>query len=1112
MASDKSPSRYQGLIVHDPRIVSTNVVSKSDATTPSGYTEQGPRAGVAAAGQDSALVVRTTGTQAQGGSLETKVRRAGMPGTEGGAYVWRDLAAGDTTSQYYGWDGPQLVTGWHGLAMSTSVGAGPKGFWPDVIRTDGDTLFCVTTSEATTYTIRCDIYDPTAAAGSEWTQKNVTLTGADYAAEAATVLQLPPSPGDENGRLLLFVSTGDEKQIDCYRSDDLGSTWALAAPRVLPSALTAADVRQVRARYNGGTLLLLVCWHDGSAEQMSQYASDDLGASFAAVVNDWKTATSGEEPSYPSIVSLDGGGFLVVYHDAESSDPAWRSRRIGSAFENLTDVTSTEIGTGNDTATVGGCAWRDEDGTIYALCYSDSSSSDVRPKRTRDEGDSWEEFANVVYASDSEGKWRLVRYAAETIGGRTVALTKWQVKATGTPTSYEEYSVAALYLGGFSRQTAPAHKSASDFFDTDYVSWGKDTGSKFSTSLPGEAYLPIALPGDVTWNVYGSGTQSLTSAGKLETQSTPAPSATSRYYDREVETTASPEALFSEFAIDIDSGSGSTATEQIAFLIRFTDGKSTAAGSFEYAAALQMADTGYKLVDQNGSGTVDVTVDLTSVTHIRIALDSDGKISTWHATPGQARAWSSGVTNTGLTDAGGGASPSLIKWGHFIGSTGGTFKSRWSMIGLCSWAGKWSPYSADKIGKGQTDPDDLHPRAFAARPVFLSGGARLAAVDGPGLINETWQIDQAADYPIEHIDLTRHPSPAVGWRSVDTSEDVAVVWSLESSEAEAMIGSPMLGIWIQGANWRTGKLQGWDTGSSAWVDLVSLDAASEWGSLPYRRKGTSIRVDTGTSFKAKRFVFHNAHAGDTFEDDSTGKVARIERNRAGAWTDETTARPVLWCEATGAADLPSSGTGRIWRSSFGAVLADYADGYELLRLKIDAQSTADGDLRIGVVVIGPLYVFGHQFDQGWQIRQIADVEVSDLPGGRRVSRKLGPTRREASIAWAETAVDLKQEQADQPVPDYVTGASGGDPIATRGGTLRELVGLIEEIDGPSRPVAFVRRVPRPGGGESTTLPITRPELVIYGRIETDPQLDNVTGDEGVDEVERMNQITITEEV
>ena len=490
-------------------------------------------------------------------------------------------------------------------------------------------------------------------------------------------------------------------------------------------------------------------------------------------------------------------------------------------------------------------------------------------------------------------------------------------------------------------------------------------------------------------------------------------------------------------------------------------------------------------------------------------MGAGGAVSTWHAADGQRRQWVAGLVNETATDGGGGTDPSLVQWGHVSAVAN---VSRWALVGVCAWAGRSSPYDAETIAKGQTNPDDLHPRSFAARPVLLNDSVRVAAVDGPGLIDETFNIEQAADYPIESIDVRRAPSPAVGWRSVDTSEDVEIVWSLEGSENETLIGSSSLGVWIQGANWRTGKLQGWNTGNEEWDDLVTLDAASGWSSLPYQRQGSAIRVDTGSAFKADHFLFRNAHAGDYFEDEGTGAVSKIERNKGGAWTDETTARPVLWCDPAKAAGFPSSGNGRIWRSSFGAIAHDFGDGYEIVRLKIDAQTTAESDLRVGAVVIGPVFVFGHQYDLGWQMRRRFDVDVEPIGGGRRVATKNGPSRRELSFSWAETALDLKQIQKDQPVPDYVTGRDGGDPIATRDGTLRELIGYLDENDGPRHPVALLQRITRPDSGDPATVPIERSDLVIYGRIETDPQIDNVIGSEGVDEVERGNTVTIVEEV
>jgi hypothetical protein len=90
------------------------------------------------------------------------------------------------------------------------------------------------------------------------------------------------------------------------------------------------------------------------------------------------------------------------------------------------------------------------------------------------------------------------------------------------------------------------------------------------------------------------------------------------------------------------------------------------------------------------------------------------------------------------------------------------------------------------------------------------------------------------------------------------------------------------------------------------------------------------------------------------------------------------------------------------------------------------------------------------------------------------------------------------------VPDYITGSTSGVPLASRGDVLRSLAGQVGQ-QGAS-PVVFLPKVDR-GTGEHIT---TDRELMLWGRVDSPVVRTNVIGDEGVDEVDRGDTITIRE--
>jgi hypothetical protein len=123
MGSDRSGTHLRGILVPDPRLVAANLVSKTHGTVPSSYTEAGPFTGLAVADQDTNLEIRASGSQSADCDLEIRTSRSGGIGADGAEFQWRDVAAGDTTSEYKGRDATQLVTDFEPLLYTTSADA-----------------------------------------------------------------------------------------------------------------------------------------------------------------------------------------------------------------------------------------------------------------------------------------------------------------------------------------------------------------------------------------------------------------------------------------------------------------------------------------------------------------------------------------------------------------------------------------------------------------------------------------------------------------------------------------------------------------------------------------------------------------------------------------------------------------------------------------------------------------------------------------------------------------------------------------------------------------------------------------------------------------------------
>ena len=205
---------------------------------------------------------------------------------------------------------------------------------------------------------------------------------------------------------------------------------------------------------------------------------------------------------------------------------------------------------------------------------------------------------------------------------------------------------------------------------------------------------------------------------------------------------------------------------------------------------------------------------------------------------------------------------------------------------------------------------------------------------------------------------------------------------------------------------------------------------------------------------------------------------------------------------------PANGTLNLWSQR--GVFIKHLKGtrYGGYRLKINAQTTADGFYSVGTFLVGPLAVFGYQ--PGWDrsLSKTPNVDLQTFTDGSRVARNLGPPRRVASISWAD-GVDLTNVQGQNPDPDYVTGrATGGKPLATGVGTPLLLEGLISATDGPRIPVVYLPVIPRSSDSSIQTFI----GGYLYGRITSAHRRDVVQGDEMIDEVVRVANVTIEEEI
>jgi hypothetical protein len=1008
------------------------------------------------------MVLQASGEQPAGGDLEVHSVRAGHPGLERAGYLWSDQSIASPVE--YGWDGPQLLSGWEVLFWSTDTSE--KSAYPDLIRLQSGKLLALGLQNKTTFVQTVKRYDPDA--GTKWSTAGTITLDTATEQKGPALCQLP------SGRVLAFVQVGT--QINVYFSDDDGSTWAGYSYRALDVAVANDDIRQIRATYSGGEVLLLIQYED-SGETCAQYASDDLGGRFTQVEADWAT-TTGENPEAINIVELDGA-FLVVYHDGDASTPKYYSRSIGSAYSNITDATQVQIAAGAGSAYVPGCtAWRDDSGVVYAYVSQPQNAGSLHPHRSDDGGATWSAFAETAFFAGLSAECYLRTYAAETVAGQVVLLTRWHSESHDEDTQ----SLAVVYLGGFSTHTAPAGTGSVNFFDTDYVSFA-DLGVTHS----GGSYLPIAHPDEVNWTSAGAGAVSLVN-GELEISTS---GATWSVY-RQLTYDGDMDRIFAEFAFRVNDGDGDVTANEIGARLLLGNGAN------KWEILVNASSAGWALYDASTAAQIGgtVSVDLTTNLHIRIAMEQ-GQIKTWHARQSNVtyRNWTEGPGGTVTSTAS--ADRSRVQWGH---SVSGTNVSYWTMAGYCFWPSRWTPTS-EGYASAWSSPGDLHPKSYSTEPSQLSDKTRVAAVAGPTRYDEKWRVKTDYDYPTRALFPANVPSPRAAWRSTDTTEQI-LAWDI-SELAYARMKNSSLACVLLGINFKTAVLEK-KTGG-VWSTVCTINAAEGFESLRFEREGGVVFPESfGSAHKAGRYVMYDELPGGTFYDATNTKYRKITENTEGAWTNEPAKQPFV--TIAGADDTEAiSGDCEIWAPNAAGIAHSYVSNARFYRLRIPAQTTADGYFEIGQMAVGPLAVFGSQYGRGRQIVARNNTEQINLPNGEVRARKRGPQAREVEFAWT-TGVDATQINQADPVPDYVAAGVGQMPMASLKDTLYLMDGVIRRQGGAGKPVVYFARI----AADSTDDQTNNPREFVYGRITGNATRSNILGDEEKTDLDRLNTITIQE--
>jgi hypothetical protein len=472
---------------------------------------------------------------------------------------------------------------------------------------------------------------------------------------------------------------------------------------------------------------------------------------------------------------------------------------------------------------------------------------------------------------------------------------------------------------------------------------------------------------------------------------------------------------------------------------------------------------------------------------------------------GSDQKWISIGTSTTLTD-GASETTNQLQWGNLSGTTDVYAKLAHYVNGAYTGA------LSDRLYRGQSNPSDLFGRALTANPTYIDGGTRIRGKDGPAARGDVWNIDTTYLYPIAAVFPEVAASPQVGWRATgETQADIA--WKADpntGTEVAAALGPRALALFE--INWRTAELFG-ETAAGAWVSLGAIDTASD-AALAWTRAGSTVLVDTGTSQTSATYYTEHSLARCTMKlDGGTPAYRKIQTNRAGAWTSATTLRPRVLLEAADGSE-PTSGTaGELWHRSVVLVIPS-TTSYRRYRLRIAAQTTADGHFRIGSMVWGHLVPFAKRYARGRVQSITPNVEIVTQRSGTRTAMTHGRPRRQVDVAWTD-GTDTSALWQTSPTPNYVLPYTGStEPMGAPAETPSTIHGLAADLLDPGDLGVYLAKYVVPSSASSVV--ITHPDQHLLVRMTTPPRTTTILGNEYAPnanaEVVQVETVAFEEEV
>ncbi len=1076
MADTYSQSFYQGIGIHDENFSAAN----SDLTN---LTQAGPEPDQPQATVRGFAELETTGTAVADAAKNVTTVKPGAPigNNKGGRYAWKDDADGSTS--YRGWLNYNKLTGWNNVKY---VASGGGHTLPHAI-TLPDHSVIVAYHTSTGDLIETSTADP---ATDGWAS-SVEVVDLDSVGDGTSpghpsLVRLPDSLSSNGGRVLCFYllrltkSGADHWTLGFSYSDDDGATWTEGGRHLegfseTQATIPLASFNRLRAVYHAGFITLCISATQSSNSKIWHLVSNDLGASFTEV-----EVVAQHRHRAELVVIPDTNQVIMIYGENSDGDLLYATKT--SAFATFTDDPTF------DTDLFQGAGMESDTAADFAAVIDDEGYLFVY----------WRE------ATTSRHRIRIAMWDPNDLD--QIVATKWLVSGGtfaysnpvdtgGLDTTYlldfcvTTYKGVLVMFANHSTQTATTGESLCRLLfgsyssqDWTFQSFGYNNTSAFQA---GYTYIPIELPGNLTaWTATGAGTEALSSAGLSLTTSTQIID-----YNRTGSSSGNPCLVWA--TLKVTSG-GNLASDDIAIQLRRAD------GALDYDVTLRFNTSQARLVDNNNAGATlgsDVSgLDNSNYYDWLISLEGT-TVRTFYKLRSTGL-WTAGPTGSPV-DAGASSADNLVRWGHIASATAST---KWKMFNSCI----DGEANATNIAPGLTNPTDLQGRAFSTRELYLDGGTRIYSRGSSAYVGDAWDIATRYEFGAQNMDPQISPSPSQQWRSDADSVEEIIRWNPFGSAVLGRMLSSSIVVGVFNTNLATLVFEGSVNGSS-WATLGMLDTRTGLTSLEFTRDATGswVAPDTGTDHAGTRFVEMDELIDGTIvldADNSSGNLSRhkIERNSEGVWRDDAGRHVELRIADPGDA-TETSGDCAIQAPDAVLVIHKVNTSYQAFRLRIPTQATADGDYRIGNVVICPLALFGWQYSWGRIVSEAANVETFQDDSGRRQKRQRGKNRRSAEFAWTEprSYCDVFD---DDPDPLYI---QARDDSAYRGIAVREdgslLRGILRRSNGGTLAGIYLPKIDPATVGDDYFVYVGFAKQ-LYGRVASEVTTSTtVVGDEATNE-------------